>query len=232
MKTTILAIAALTAAFTLPAQDGPTAQGKAATAGKADQAWTTIAAWPVEGCIVTGRALAKGKAKTFEVDGRTYKTCCGRCQKKVENDPAKFAAILDKAIVAVQRASYPLETCPLTKRKLNAKARDVVVKDTLVRVCCGRCAKKAPSKGEELAAAVNAASHKAQAASYPLTTCPISGEELGDDPAEVMYGGTLLRFCCGDCVDEFKKAPEKSLAALAKATKAADGEAKKDGGKN
>jgi len=217
MKTIFFAVATLTAALSLPAQDTAGKKASAAAHQKVEASVTTIAAWPVDGCIVSGRALAEGKTKTFKVEGRTYKTCCGRCQKKVEGDPAKYAAILDKAIIASQAANYPLDTCALTKRKLNDKARDVVVNETLVRVCCGRCAKKAPSKAAELAAMVTAAAHKAQAAKYPLDSCPVSGEDLGEDPAEVMHGGTLLRFCCGDCVDAFKKAPAKPLAKLAKA---------------
>lgn len=213
MKTIILALATLALTTVMPAQDRlATSQPTAAKT-----AWTTIAAWPIDGCVVSGQELKEGKAKTFEVDGRTFKTCCGKCQAKVEKDPAKYGAKLDEAIVAAQLASYPLETCVLTDKKLGATAKNVVLDETLIRVCCGRCEKKAPEQSELLVAQVVAAAHAAQAKSYPLTTCPISGEKIDDKATEVMYGTTLVRFCCDDCVDEFRSAPAATLAKLEQA---------------
>jgi hypothetical protein len=57
----------------------------------------------------------------------------------------------------------------------------------------------------------------AQAAdAYPLTTCVVSGEKLGEmgKPVVLNYQGTEVRFCCNDCVKTFKKDPEKYLAKL------------------
>ena len=57
----------------------------------------------------------------------------------------------------------------------------------------------------------------AQAAdSYPLTTCVVSGEKLGEmgKPVVLNYKGTEVRFCCNDCVKSFKKDPEKYLTKL------------------
>lgn len=58
---------------------------------------------------------------------------------------------------------------------------------------------------------------KAKAA-YPLTTCVISGNPLGDmgDPVDYVYQqegkpDRLVRFCCGMCVGKFKKDPAKYL---------------------
>jgi len=60
---------------------------------------------------------------------------------------------------------------------------------------------------------------------YPLTTCPVSGDaldsaDMGGKPIDYLYTQTnpdgtktqrLVRFCCGDCVTKFKKDPEKYL---------------------
>jgi YHS domain-containing protein len=56
----------------------------------------------------------------------------------------------------------------------------------------------------------------ATTASYPLTTCVVSGEKLGEmgKPAVINYQGTEVRFCCAMCVDQFKKDPAKYLAKL------------------
>lgn len=62
--------------------------------------------------------------------------------------------------------------------------------------------------------------------SYPLTTCPVSGEKLVGPmggPIDYLYkqkmaDGTettrLVEFCCKDCVKKFTKDPEKYLKAI------------------
>ena len=48
---------------------------------------------------------------------------------------------------------------------------------------------------------------------YPLTTCVVSGEELGEhgDPVVFNYEGREVRFCCKDCKKDFLKDPAKYL---------------------
>ena len=68
------------------------------------------------------------------------------------------------------------------------------------------------------------------AADYPLTTCVVSGDKLDGDmgaPFDYIYQEAgkpdrLVRFCCKNCVEDFKKDPAKYLkmiddAAAAKA---------------
>ena len=52
--------------------------------------------------------------------------------------------------------------------------------------------------------------------SYPLTTCVVSGEKLGEmgKPVVINDQGPEVRFCCDMCVDRFKKDPAKYLAKL------------------
>jgi YHS domain-containing protein len=54
------------------------------------------------------------------------------------------------------------------------------------------------------------------AAAYPLTTCVVSGEKLGEmgPPVVINYKGTEVRFCCNSCVKKFNADPEKYLAKL------------------
>jgi hypothetical protein len=66
-------------------------------------------------------------------------------------------------------------------------------------------------------------------ADYPLDTCVVSGDKLGDmgKPLEYIFKQAgqpdrLVRFCCGDCPPKFEKEPAKYLkiiddAAAAKA---------------
>jgi hypothetical protein len=67
-------------------------------------------------------------------------------------------------------------------------------------------------------------------AEYPLNTCVVSGEDLGDmgDAKDYIYRqegkpDRLIRFCCAKCLSRFEKDPAKYLKvidqAAAKATK-------------
>lgn len=54
--------------------------------------------------------------------------------------------------------------------------------------------------------------------SYPLTTCVVSDEKLGEMGDAVDYlhheagkPDRLVRFCCKHCIDDFKKDPAKYL---------------------
>ncbi len=209
MRHALLALAL--ASVALPAQEQA-----AASQATADKTWTTEHVWPLPGCIVTGRPLAADTAKTFEAMGRTFETCCGRCQTKVEKAAETWVGKLDAAIIAAQSGGYPLGTCALCSGELGEGGQDLVLAETLVRVCGVDCAAKAKASAEETAAKVEAAAHEKQAKAYALKTCVVSGEEL--DPSsvtEVMCNGHLLRLCCSDCIDELKKDPHKYLSKVA-----------------
>lgn len=60
-------------------------------------------------------------------------------------------------------------------------------------------------------------------AAYPLDTCTVSGDKLDSGPMgkpkDYIYSepgkpDRLIRFCCGDCVSDFKKDPAKYLKIL------------------
>ncbi len=46
---------------------------------------------------------------------------------------------------------------------------------------------------------------------YTLKTCVVSGEKLGEMGKPVMYvhEGREIKFCCKDCIKDFKKDPAK-----------------------
>lgn len=62
---------------------------------------------------------------------------------------------------------------------------------------------------------------------YPLETCLVSGEKLGEmgDPYVITYEGQEIKFCCKDCEKDFNKDPDKYLAKLKKAEKKMDAHA-------
>ena len=50
--------------------------------------------------------------------------------------------------------------------------------------------------------------------------CPISGDKI-DKKTEVTYeyNGKIYSFCCSDCINEFKKNPEKYIKIIGKEKK-------------
>ena len=65
-------------------------------------------------------------------------------------------------------------------------------------------------------------------AEYPLTTCVVSGDKLGGDMGEAIdfvhkedgKPDRLVRFCCKDCIGDFKKEPAKYLKMIDEAAAA------------
>ena len=54
---------------------------------------------------------------------------------------------------------------------------------------------------------------------YPLTTCIVSGEPLGDmgTPVSVIIDGQEYKLCCGSCARKLKADPAKFAKVLAEA---------------
>ena len=197
--TTLLALVAL-----LPAAPvtGPTGDDTGDRAVIAEQMPT----YPLDVCLVSGEPLGDGAVNAVH-DGRLARFCCSRCAGKLESDPEKFIDQVDAAVVRAQSKDYPLESCPLKGKPLNDRARDVVVGTRLVKVCCTSCERVVKGDPTKAMAALDAAYIRAQQADYPMDVCLVSGEPLGDEPLDVLYGNMLIRLCCKGCKKEYAKAP-------------------------
>ncbi|MBK7875413.1 MAG: hypothetical protein IPJ77_06630 [Planctomycetes bacterium] len=130
---------------------------------------------------------------------------------------AKPAKVDDKQVVSTEKPSYPLETCPISNEALGADAVDVVAGGHLVRVCCPKCAAKVEKDPAPFREKVVAAVIAQQKASYPLTTCAVTGEELGKDAVDHVYGSRLVRLKDKATLAAFEK---DAAAAMAKVDKA------------
>lgn len=124
----------------------------------------------------------------------------------------------DAAIIAKQLPSYPTNKCVVSDEPLDAMGDPVnmVVEGRLVRLCCKGCVKALKKDPDTVIGSIDKLVVKAQAESYPLTTCPVSGEELGSqgDPIEMVHGTRLVRLCCKGCVKGFKKDPSATMAKI------------------
>jgi YHS domain-containing protein len=77
-----------------------------------------------------------------------------------------------------------------------------------------------------LPAASRAADTNSATAAKPkpdlLTTCPVSGDKLGEmgKPKIIIYKGQEVKLCCPDCKKDFDKNPAKYMAKIRAADKA------------
>ncbi len=57
-----------------------------------------------------------------------------------------------------------------------------------------------------------------------LTTCPVSGDKLGEmgKPLAFVYKGQEVKLCCKNCKKDFDKDPAKYMAIIRAADKKAD----------
>lgn len=192
--------------------------------------------YPLDTCLVSNEEL-DDSAKVFQVDGHTFKTCCKKCQAKIEKDPKTYVTKLEQAVTQAQAATYSLTTCPISGKTLNDKAVSVVVDTTLVKLCCGGCKDKLMADPQKAIAKVQSAAFAKQSATYTAKTCPVSGHDLDDNAVAVMHGTTLVKLCCSDCMEKLQatpnamaakvapKAPAKAEDGKGEATKKKDGEA-------
>lgn len=224
----IIAGVALAAAAALgaaaPQDHKPAGKPEAAPAaekGAADEAALIRAqkpSYPLTTCPVSGEKLGE-KAIDVVVDGRLVRLCCPNCKAGLQKDQAAMLAKVDAAVVAAQKPGYPLATCPISGEKLSDKSIDVVRGTKLVRLCCKNCVADLDKDPAAALAKVDKAWIDAQLKSYPLDTCPVSGEKLGKmgEPVNVLYGTTLVRLCCNSCKKQLDKDGAAIVAKIAEA---------------
>ena len=120
--------------------------------------------------------------------------------------------------------------CPIGEEPIVPSAGTVEYKGKTIGFCCPGCNQKflawdEARKDEFVAMAVASresgmdhTDHGEKAAPdatveaptwtdpYPLSTCPISGEEFGSmgDPIVKQYDGREVRFCCAGCIEKFE----------------------------
>ncbi len=212
---TAFAAFALIAAGSAPSAEGELSREDAA-AIKAQ-----LPLYPLETCAVSGEALEDPVDKLHE--GRLVRFCCSMCVKSFDKDPATFLADIDAAVIRSQKASYPLDTCPISGEE-HKSARDIVWNNRMVSLCCKRCEGAFEKDPAKTIATIDAALIRTQKASYPMDTCLVSGEPLGDmgEPVDFLYGTRLVRLCCDGCQKGFDKDPAAAIAKLDKAMKRSD----------
>jgi hypothetical protein len=114
---------------------------------------------------------------------------------------------------------YPLDTCPITGKKLGTMGDPIVqVYDGReVRFCCPACPQKFEKDKAASLAKLDEKIVKDQAPLFPLKTSVVTGKDLPAKPYEFVYGNRLIRLGAEGEKAEFLKDPKKGLDALDKA---------------
>jgi YHS domain-containing protein len=168
-------------------------------AGKSD---VTVVSLGNDKCPTTGKAVKHDKF--VEKDGQRVYFCCGQCLGKAKADPA---AAITKAYGDAKPVGN--KTCPVDGKPIEAgKGKQEVFQGRSIELCSAACEeayKKDPALMVVKAMYPDAKLHKSD-------KCIMMVDEAIDPQAVVVYKGEIVRFCCPDCIADFKKDPAGSLA--------------------
>jgi hypothetical protein len=105
----------------------------------------------------------------------------------------------------------------LAARNKQTTERKTNMKKTLLTIATLALLAGAPALVSAADTNAPASSAKADVKPYPLKTCIVSGDKLGEmgKPPVFIYKGQEMKFCCKDCVKDFKKDPEKWIKKMA-----------------
>lgn len=116
--------------------------------------------YPLTKCVIAGEDLPP-EPTIEQIDGREVRFCCSMCAPSFSADPAASHKKMDTMIVEAQKDAYKLDTCPVSGEKLGSMGEPVMHVDrasnTLVKLCCKACVKKAQTDAAAVVAKVKAA---------------------------------------------------------------------------
>lgn len=90
--------------------------------------------YPLDICVVDETKLEDSNRLDVVVCNRLFRVCSAGCQERLDRDPAKYFAIVNKAVIEKQKESYPLTKCIVSGKALGSDAVDHVVANQLVRL--------------------------------------------------------------------------------------------------
>lgn len=177
--------------------------------------------YPLDTCLVSGKKLdSMGKPIVYVHEKREIRFCCQGCVPKFKKDVATYLSKLDKTILDQQLPIYPMNTCIVSGEKMGKMGEPIsyIYQNRLVRFCCKGCLPKFAKSPSKYLSKLDKAVIARQLPSYPLNTCVVSGEKLGNmgKPIDMVYGNRLVRFCCKGCIKKYRLDPPKYLGKLAK----------------
>lgn len=129
-----------------------------------------------------------------------------------------FSALASFASEQTNARPYPLAVCPVSGDSLGAMGATEIrhFAEREIRFCCADCVDSFAKDLDASFARMDSLIAAVLPADYPLTTCPVSGDVLGEmgAPVDSVYDNRLIRLCCTSCIETFGENPQKYLAKL------------------
>ncbi len=186
-----------------------------------------------------GKEPVVASAGTIEYKGQILGFCCPGCDKQFmawdEQRRDEFVRVslaaqsTSTAGAPDQRSahgevadgpSYPytLDTCPVSGEKLGSMGKPIVRKydGREVRFCCGGCVGKFEAEQAKYWGEIDKRIVEQQLMHYPIETCIVTGDKLGDDTINHVHNNRLVRLANAEAAVAFKTDPVKHLEALDK----------------
>ena len=169
---------------------------------------------PVIKCPADGRPIRMDLSAEYK-DNKVY-FCCPGCVEKFKSDSKPFAEAGDAQLKAIAAgAKINQFACPMCSKPHMAAVKRPVKKGLLdvkladVYFCSDDCATAFEKENDK------AAAQKLEAVLTSQTACPFDGKPI-DVEVSAEHNGKKIFFCCKDCVKEFEKDKDGTLANLKK----------------
>ncbi len=163
-------------------------------------------------CPVSGRPVQLAMSAKYKESSIYF--CCPGCVEKFKSDSKPFAEAADAQLKAIAAGAKVIQfACPMcSKPHMTAVKRPVKkgllgVKLANVYFCSDDCATAFEKEDDK------AATEKLEAVLTSQTACPFDGKPI-DVEASGEHNGKKIFFCCKDCVKEFEKDKDGTLAKL------------------
>ncbi|QNN21851.1 hypothetical protein HED60_06045 [Planctomycetales bacterium ZRK34] len=168
---------------------------------------------------VTDHALAEVEHPVaIHYEGRELRFASQASADKFNADPQAYLPAIDAGMIKDQGPRYPLATCLVSGESLTemGKPVDFIYNNRLIRFCCKHCKGDFLKDPSKFIAKLDAAAIEKQKADYTATTCPVSGEKLGEmgKPADRIVGDHLVRLCCPHCENKLRSNASAYLGKL------------------
>lgn len=190
--------------------------GARAAAQEADSADDDEAGdvFPLLNCPVCDVELG-GQDVVIRQENRELRTCDEECREELLGNYYSFLKLIDEQIVLEQSDCYPLETCLVCGKSLEGKdPLEVVFRNRLFRVCRDDCRYEIEPEPAKYFAKLNAAVVEKQRADYPLRTCIVSKQPLGEKAVDHVCANLLVRLADAGQINRFNERPGKFLEEL------------------
>lgn len=153
-------------------------------------------------CPVSGEVL-DAEAKSVQVGPLTVKTCCAKCVKKVQAEPAKYMDIL--------QGRKAQEVCPVSGKKIEGED-SFVFQGARIRACCPNCEAKFTAEPEKY---LKAMLERNEIVEQDSAFCLVHPQEKLKDRTWFTTAGPMRYYFGGkDCMTEFFREPVKFIPAM------------------